>query len=294
MASSMISQVALNPRLNDPFAFYELKPTDVLQPKPSLTQAIQQDFESGKIIVIEGFHPENLQFFLDIPAAIFPEWVPPVEDHRILSQPVNEQHPFWEFYPDKERITHFQEKMQPFQKSWEDFHSRLFPNYDFTAQYWSWRMNQMELGYLHLDIPPGYKEHQQRAFMNLSRRARVLEVGPTLESLIAHFYDSENLAQYRNLGVKDYFTEIKKHLFKNLHLDEHYLPRHTLRLSPGAIWISHSSIITHGIVFGEKTVCLETRIPPAQIANKENEFSSILDRVKSNSMINPEPIDMYL
>ena len=141
-------------------------------------------------------------------------------------------------------------------------------------------MNEMELGYLHLDVPPKYSEHQMRSFMNLSRRARIIEVGPTFESLIAKYYFSEKLDELKHLEATDYLQEIKNRLFKKLKLDEHYLPRHSLRLAPGAIWISHSSLITHGIVYGEKTACLETRIPPEKIRKKERLFSRIFEDVK--------------
>lgn len=289
----MVTQCALNTRLSNPFVFFDLSKEDCNAPSEQLKRDLQRDFESGKIIVIEGFHPENLEYFLNMPSVEFPEWVPPVEDHKIMTTPVDDQHPFWSFYPDAQTILEFQKNMIPFQESWEQFHQKLFPEYDFSAMYWSWRMNKMDLGYLHLDIPPGYKEHQQRCFMNLSQRARVLEVGPTLESLISHFYHSEELEQYSHLNTTEYLTEIKKHLFKKLKLDEHHLPRHTLRLASGAIWISHSSLITHGIVYGEKTVCLETRIPPHQIKNSGNEFSKVMERVKSNDIPSPEPLNLY-
>jgi hypothetical protein len=155
-------------------------------------------------------------------------------------------------------------------------------------------MNAMDLGYLHLDVPPIYKEHQMRSFMNLSRRPRIIEIGPSLESLIAKFYRAAQLSELVHLNATDYLQEVKNRLFKKLKLEDYYLPRHTLRLAPGALWISHSSLITHGLVYGEKTVCLETRIPAEQIANQNRTFHSILERVKKNQVKDAEDFPLSL
>jgi hypothetical protein len=276
----LLSQFSLNPNLKNPFVEYDLTPSDILAPSRDLVDSLQDNFEDGKILIIEGFIPKSLEYFLDQPGVRFPDWVPPVEDHEILKDEINSTHPFWQFYPDEVKIRSFQHHLRQFQESWEPLQRNLFPRYDYKKRYWSWRMNEMELGFLHLDVPPRYKEHQMRSFMNLSRRARIIEVGPTFESLIAKYYSSEKLDELRHLDATDYLQEIKNRLFKKLKLDEHYLPRHSLRLAPGAIWISHSSLITHGIVYGEKTVCLETRIPAEQIRKKERLFSKIFEDVK--------------
>lgn len=290
----METQYALNPNLSNPFVMFDLTSKDFTSPAPSLLTSLQDEFEKGKILVIEGLRPKNLDFFLDIPAARFADWVPPVEDHEILEKPVNSSHLFWSFYPDQESILNFQQKLQAFQESWEPLQQNLFPNYQYQKRYWSWRMNAMDLGYLHLDVPPLYKEHQMRSFMNLSRRPRIIEVGPTLESLIAKFYHSANLAELAHLNATDYLQEIKVRLFKKFKFEDHYLPRHVLRLAPGAIWISHSSLITHGLIYGEKTVCLETRIPPQQIKNQDRAFHSIFERVKKNQIKDAEDFPLFL
>ncbi|MBY0384025.1 Kdo hydroxylase family protein [bacterium] len=290
----METQYALNPKLSNPFVMFDLTLKDLKSPDLSLRHSLQDEFEKGKILVIEGLRPENLDFFLDLPAARFNEWVPPVEDHEILAEPVNSSHAFWSFYPNQESILNFQQKLQAFQESWEPLQQNLFPNYQYQKRYWSWRMNAMDLGYLHLDVPPLYKEHQMRSFMNLSRRPRIIEVGPTLESLIAKFYRSANLTELVHLNATDYLQEIKVRLFKKLKFEDHYLPRHVLRLAPGAIWISHSSLITHGLIYGEKTVCLETRIPPQQIKNQDKTFHSIFERVKKNQIKDAEDFPLFL
>jgi hypothetical protein len=248
----------------------------------------------GKVIVIEGLKPEALDYFLDLPPAHFSEWVPPVEDHEILQESIDSEHPFWRFYPNIKTIKDFQINLRAFQKSWEPLQKKLFPAYFYEKKYWSWRFNAMDLGYLHLDVPPPYKEHQMRSFMNLSRRPRIIEFGPDLESLISKFYDSEKLSEIQNLNTTDYLQEIKNRLFKRLKLDEHFLPRHSLRLAPGAIWISHSSLITHGLVYGEKTVCLETRIPAEYLKNPEKNFHVIIDNVKKNKISNPQKFDLLI
>ncbi len=276
----MLSQFSLNPNLKNPFVEFDLTHSDILAPSRELVDSLQNNFEDGNILIIEGLVPESLEYFLDQPAVRFSEWVPPVEDHEILNDNILSTHPFWAFYPHEPTIRRFQHHLRLFQESWEPLQKNLFPRYEYKRRYWSWRMNQMDLGYLHLDVPPLYKEHQMRSFMNLSRRARIIEVGPSLESLIAKYYSSEKLDELKHLNATDYLQEIKSRLFKKLKLDEHYLPRHVLRLAPGAIWISHSSLITHGIVYGEKTVCLETRIPAEQIRKKERIFSRILEDVK--------------
>ena len=290
----METQYALNPHLKNPFVMFDLKLKDLESPEPSLVRALQEEFEKGKILIIEGLRPENLDFFLDLPAAQFAQWVPPVEDHEILAEPVNSSHSFWSFYPNQECILNFQQKLQAFQESWEPQQQNLFPNYQYKKRYWSWRMNAMDLGYLHLDVPPLYKEHQMRSFMNLSRRPRIIEIGPSLESLVAKFYHSANLAELVHLNATDYLQEIKVRLFKKLKFEDHYLPRHVLRLAPGAIWISHSSLITHGLIYGEKTVCLETRIPPQQIKNQDKTFQSIFERVKNNQIKDAEDFPLFL
>lgn len=288
------SQILLNPYLKNPFVSFDLRKKDFMAPSRELTDNLQKSFEDGNIIVIEGLKPENLDFFLDLPPALFSQWVPPLEDLDILKKPIDSEHPFWSFYPDVDQIAHFQNRLESFQKSWEPLQQNLFPNYQYQKRYWSWRMNAMDLGYLHLDVPPLYKEHQMRSFMNLSRRPRIIEVGPTLESLIAKFYHSANLAELVHLNATDYLQEIKVRLFKKLKFEDHYLPRHVLRLAPGAIWISHSSLITHGLIYGEKTVCLETRIPPQQIKNQEKTFHSIFERVKKNQIKEAEDFPLFL
>lgn len=281
---SVETQIALNPQLKNPFVLYELSSQDLGNPSRQLQEQLQNDFELGRIIVLEGLQPENLEYFLKIPSVHFSQWVPPVEDHEILKIPVDASHPFWSFYPNKETLMEFQEKLISFQSSWEHIHKKLFSQYHYKKRYWSWRFNHMDLGYLHLDVPPPYQEHQMRCFMNLSQRARILEIGPSLESFIHKFYEEYRLEEIKHLETTDYLQEIKSRLFKENHFDEHFIPRHTLRLSPGAVWISHSSLITHGLVYGEKTVCLEIRIPPEQIKNQERYFHRIMQKVKINDL----------
>ncbi len=289
----MLSQFSLNPNLKNPFVEYDLTPSDILAPSRDLIESLQNNFEDGKILVIEGLVPDSLDYFLDQPAVQFPEWVPPVEDHEILNDNINATHSFWPFYPDEPTIRRFQHHLRRFQESWEPLQKNLFPRYEYKKRYWSWRMNQMELGYLHLDVPPVYSEHQMRSFMNLSRRPRIIDVGPTLESLIAKYYGSEKLHELSHLNATDYLQEIKNRLFKKLKFEDQHLPRHVLRLAPGAIWISHSSLITHGIVYGEKTVCLETRIPTDQIRKKERSFNRILEDVKHQRASKTEDFKVY-
>ena len=188
-----------------------------------MTESLHTDFENNKIIILEGIVPENLEFFLDHPSAEFPDWVPPVMDHKILKPVIDSNHPFWPFCPNREGIVDFQKKMIPFQKSWEAIHKKLF-SYKYEAEYWSWRFNKMDLGFLHLDIPPtNYPEHQMRSFMNLSRRPRILQIGPTTESLIKKFYDKEELGNM-NLNNSDYLKELKKRLFNDKGFEDFYLP----------------------------------------------------------------------
>lgn len=276
------SQTALHPNLPNPFRFFELTERDLANPSEELVNTLQNTFEDGSILIIRGLIPQNLNSFLEMPSAFFPDWVPPVEDIDILKTPINENHALWPFFQNSNTISQFQNLLPDFQKSWQTQHKRLFPNYSYSHEYWSWRFNEMSLGFLHLDVPPPYPEHQMRNFINLSLRPRVIQVGPSLESLIHKFYDSCQLFDFKNLNNEEFLKAIKQRLFKRLAFEDHYLPRHILWLAPGDIWISHSSLITHGIVFGEKTTCYECRIPTDQLRNHEANFHKKMERIKNN------------
>lgn len=276
----MLSQIALVPDLPNPFRLFDLSESDVRAPSQGLKSEIKELFETNHILIFEGFRPENFDYFLYKPPSIFRDWVPPVFDHEILED-IHPGHQLLKFY-DENEVLEFQKMIGPFQKSFEEFHDRLFEGYSTVRRMWSWRMNKMELGYLHLDVPDNYEEHQMRTFINLGRRARVLEFGPSFESLVKKEYEKSKLFEFNDLDNHNYFQAIKERVFKAREYDEFHLPRHYLRLAPGAFWVSHSSMMTHGLVFGEKTVCYETRIPAADLIYPENHFNKVVARAKQN------------
>jgi hypothetical protein len=289
----MLSQASLNSKLKNPFVFYSFKNLDVLNLTIEFTDTLQDHFEDGKIIILEDLKVKNLDFFIDLAYAEFKTWVPPLEDDKILNSKIDSQHVLWNYFGNNNIIESIQSHLTPFQKHWSEIYKLLFPRYIPKFEYWSWRLNKMDLGYLHFDVPPPYPEHQMRSFMNLSTRPRILEIGPTLEDITTKFYDSFNLDRYKSLNTTDYLTMIKKLFFKDQNFENFHLPRHILQLAPGAIWISHSSLISHGLIFGEKTVCLESRIPSEQIKNVSRRFDKVMQSVKNNTCEDYQDFELF-
>lgn len=268
----MKSQIALNSGLANPFALFDLE--------SSPFEPLSHAFEQGKVLVIEGACPDEIDFFINLPKKSFPEWVPPVFDSKILRD-IDDEHVLWNYYQDRELIVEFQKKMQSFQQSWEELHRKMFPSYKFADLMWSWRMNSMDLGFLHFDIPESnFKEQQMRSFINLSERPRIIEFGPTLEELVKKFFKSESLERFWELPPDLFIEKLKTDLLKKHNFEDLYLPRHYLTLAPGAMWICNAFLITHGLVFGEKTVCLEARIQPETLNNPQSHFHKIVDSIK--------------
>ena len=199
----LLSQVALNAKLKNFFSFYSFKRGGLDSIR------LDEDFESGQVIVIDDLSVANLDFFKELKTVIFPDWVPPVFSSKILKTP-NEVNELWKFYPCREHIEVFQEKMKPFEESLTKTIKKLFPVYSFNELMFSWRMNELNLGNLHFDIPESdFPEQQIRFFVNLSERPRIIEFGPTFEEIVKSFYLSDHLSQYSELSY-DKFVEVVK------------------------------------------------------------------------------------
>jgi hypothetical protein len=269
------SQIALHSQLSNPFYHLDLRGDTVS------SKNLQNHFEDNKIILIDGLSLDYMSPFLSWPSTTFPDWVPPLMSTAIRSAPVSADHPLLPYCNSLKRIEEFVAYLDTFEDWFAKELRSLFPAYKPSQEIFSWRFNKMDLGFLHLDIPPVTDDHQFRAFVNLSHRPRILEIGPTLEELLAKVSEREDLDQWHDLSASNFLQVIKERFFKRQGFEDFYLPRHTLRLAPGALWICHSSLITHGLVFGEKTVCCEWRIPVGQLKDPGSSFQSRLEQARS-------------
>jgi hypothetical protein len=269
------SQIALHSQLANPFYHLDLR-EDVAN-----STSLKNQFEDNKIILIDGLPMDYISPFLSWPSTTFPDWVAPLMSTTIREASISAEHPLFPYCNSLLRVEEFVVHLNNFERWFAKELRTLFPSYTPSKEIFSWRFNKMDLGYLHLDIPPDTVDHQFRAFVNLSHRPRIIEVGPSLEELMAKFSEHDDLEKWSDLPASNFLQAIKERFFKQQGLEDFYLPRHTLRLAPGALWICHSSLITHGLVFGEKTVCCEWRIPVNQLEDPESSFQYRLQRARS-------------
>lgn len=270
------SQLALHPELADPFYYLDLDQSNLD------TEALRKAFENNRLLLVDGLNTTTLDQWMDWPTSLFHEWVPPVMSTAIRNAPIDEAHPLWPFYQSYETIKKFRDLMNKFEVDFSKQLKHLFPFYQPRLQIYSWRFNKMDLGYLHLDIPPETEDHQFRAFVNLSRRPRLIEIGPSVEELLSKIDDPDFFESTKDENIPNFFKSLKQKFFKKQGMEDFFLPRHYLRLAPGAIWICHSSLITHGLIYGEKTLCCEWRIPTDQLESPRKSFQSRIANARIN------------
>ncbi len=267
------SQIALNSNLSNYFVHIK---------EGSLADHNFEDlFESYKVIVLDGFKISNLEFFASLPKTSFDEWIPPVFQKE-LNVKINESHPLWKFYPNRDVILAFQQESALLIEQVESLIREKMSSYEFSSISCSWRMNAMDKGLLHFDVPEeSYENHQVRYFINLSARPRIIEFGPTLEEFLSHHRNHPKLKEWLQLSHHEFHSRLKYDLIKPSGYEDSILPRHYLSLAPGSIWIGNAFSVLHGLVFGEKTVCLEGKIKP-QSLNKpeESSFESKMKRLR--------------
>ena len=211
----------------------------------------------------------------------FDEWIPPIFQKDINLE-VDESHPLWKFYSDKSLIQRFQKESVSLVEQMNCLIREKMSSYEFDSISCSWRMNAMDKGYLHFDIPEEtYKNHQVRYFANLSHRPRIIEFGPTLEDFLEAHKSHPKLAEWIKLSHHEFHSELKYNLIKPSGYEDGILPRHYLSLAPGSIWISNAFSVLHGLVFGEKTVCFEGKIKPSSLKNShQSSFESKMNRLR--------------
>lgn len=283
MEQQLKSQFAINDKLENPFHHITFSESSEIE-----DLALEEIFEAGKVIVIDNWVPKELDFFFEARGIVFDEWRPPIYSSRILKE-ANDKNDLWDYYPDKSFIELFQKNIIKFQNIYEDFLRGIFPSYEFEKLMFSWRMNELSLGNLHFDIPESsFSEHQIRLFVNLSKRPRVIEFGPTFEQIVKKFLKEDNLSDYFNLDYDKFLEVVKAKTIQARKFEDHILPRHFLSLAPGSIWISNAFNILHGVVFGEKTVCLEGRIFEVSLKNPlscfKNKYSEIRKKPQSDKI----------
>lgn len=280
----MSSQAALHPNLKNPFLFADLGKQSVQDVKIQWGD-LHSVFESGKVIVIDGYDFSELNFFLDHPGRFYPDWIPPISSNKIQKK-VSEDHALWAVCESTQDIENFQQNAPRLEHSWRQFLFELFPRYEWENIYYSYRFNHLLLGSLHLDVPEvTYEGHQFRWFVNLDRRPRILAVGPTLFELAEMYWEEKKLWRYADLPVHEFIGALRAETLDQTVNRERELPRHYLTLDPGALWLSHSSYISHGIVYGKKTACLEGQILPRTLVRPERHFNSMIRALQKNGPI---------
>jgi hypothetical protein len=130
---------------------------------------------------------------------------------------------------------------------------------------------------MHLDVPDkAYEGHQFRWFINLDVKPRILTIGPTIFELAYKYWDEMKLWELQNLPPHAFIGELRKRVLDETIYREREMPRHYLTLDPGSLWLAHSSYISHGLVYGRKTACLEGHIKPSSLRSSERHFNSML------------------
>lgn len=263
----MASQVALHPELENPFFFVggEKSSADLCDL-----------FESGKVLIFDQVPLPGMDYFLSHPGRWYPDWIPPIFS-SMVQKPLNESHALHAICENDADILNFQAQAQTLESAWSTLVKGLFPDYQWDYFSFSYRLNHMALGNLHLDVPDTeYEGHQFRWFINLDTRPRILAIGPSVFELARMFWEERNLATLRDLPVHEFIKQFRRAVLDTTVFKERELPRHYLTLDPGSMWLSHSSYISHGLVYGRKTACLEGRVHPSTLRNPRRHFNSMI------------------
>jgi hypothetical protein len=246
---------------------------------------LEDSFESGRTIVIDNLFQEQIRFFQELPEVKFPQWQQPLFQRQVL-ETVTSDHPLLPYYPSQSTISYFAHHAQELLRQLDQLFSRLFPDYVVNLRMLSWRMNTMDKGYLHFDIPESnHPEHQLRLFVNLGRRPRILEFGPCLKGVISLLKEKLELSNLADLQPNDLLNELKYRYLKPMGFEDLHLPRHVLFLAPGSVWIGNAYLQSHGLIYGEKTVCYEVRIRPESLKNPHlnwrDQINQLRDELRS-------------
>lgn len=272
----MASQVALHRELSDPFLILNCAHEKVVPSHGILEGDLTDAFEKGRVIVFDNLQFHDLGYLMSQPGKWYADWVPPVfsRDIRKNAQP---DHVLRDYYQSDEQIKNFQSHIHHFETAWLGLQKKLFPHYKWALNEFSYRFNHMSLGFLHLDVPDSaYEEHQFRWFINLDTKPRILTVGPTIFEMAYKYWDQMNLEELKNLPTHEFIGQLRKRILDETIFREREMPRHYLTLDPGSMWLAHSSYISHGLVYGRKTACLEGHIDPASLRHPERHFNSLL------------------
>lgn len=271
----MATQIAFHPKLQNPFIQFDLTGLAPAEFAARHGQAAQQAFETGKVLIFDNFHPENLEFFLKAESKPYGEWTPPLASGKILA-PYGSKHCLKEYY-DEAGVKAFQESVPAFEKSLLQFSHTVFPNYVWKVEEFSYRFNEMGLGFMHLDVPDTlYFEHQFRLFVNADWKPRILTIGPSFQELAEMFWQEAEIDSVVHLPLNEFIGEFRRRILDDTIFRFRELPRHYVTLDPGAMWLSHSSLISHGLVWGRKTICLESHIAPESMNNPRLAFANVV------------------
>jgi hypothetical protein len=272
--SSLASQIALNKQLADPFVIIDFQKQGDLFTKND--RVLTEFFEEGKIIIFDNFHFFDLEYYLQQPGKWFPDWIPPIFSHR-LQKPVQENHVLKVLYDKDEEIRQFQAESQRYEEAWKNAAKKLFPFYEWEMFEFSYRFNHMDLGNLHLDVPDkAYEGHQFRWFINMDTRPRILAIGPTIFELAEKYWEEKRLFEWAHLPVHQFVGKLRQLVLDETIFKEREMPRHYLTLDPGSLWLAHSSYISHGLVYGRKTACLEAHVNPKTLLRQERHFNKMI------------------
>jgi hypothetical protein len=275
----LASQVALNPQLKNPFVILDFEKLSMGSSQPS---DLSEMFEAGKVMVFDNLHFCDLEYFFSQPGKWFPDWIPPIFGHR-LQKPINDSHTLRALYDKDEEIKQFQMASALFEQAWKQSAISLFPSYQWELFEFSYRFNHMDLGNLHLDVPDkAYEGHQFRWFINLDQRPRILAIGPTIFQLAKMFWVEKKIYQWTHLPVHEFVGKLRQLVLDQTIFKERELPRHYLTLDPGSLWLAHSSYISHGLVYGRKTACLEAHVAPHSLKDPHLHFNTMIRQLQKH------------
>lgn len=268
--------MALHQSLKDPFLILNCKNDQLLPIHGKMEGDLTDSFEKGKVIVFDNLHFHDLNYLISQPGKWYSDWVPPVFSKDIRKS-IQVDHVLRDYYQSDEQIKNFQNQIQLFENAWLILQKKLFPQYRWKLNEFSYRFNHMSLGFLHLDVPDSaYEEHQFRWFINLDTKPRILTVGPTIFELAYNYWDEMKLDELKDLEPHHFIGELRKRVLDETIYREREMPRHYLTLDPGSLWLAHSSYVSHGLIYGRKTACLEGHIDPSSLRHPTRHFNALI------------------
>lgn len=146
----------------------------------------------------------------------------------------------------------------------------LFPTYKFVGEDITWRLTPTESEDIHYD---SYEEHGKefhglRMFINLDSAPRLWGVGPKIQHSIAKY--AKLLPAVEQVNPNKYNDSVNKFLPWT------EIPRHYVAFATNNLWLVHSQIVAHEIVFGRKMIGCTFQVDPSSVLDQSKLFHNVV------------------